>query len=211
MSTTKLEAQPRTIVGRQVKQIRNQGMVPVVIYGKNQTPENIQVDSFTFERLLNSGAASQLLEVQIAGVGKRNVLIRDIQRHPVRNNAIHADFYAVNMTEKQHVSVPVVSIGKTSSLGPDVVLVQALDHVEIEALPADIPAHIEVDISRLNSAEAEPITVAELPQIPGVTYLTHAEETVFSLVATYSAGEGADEGTVEAEPELIRRAKEDEK
>lgn len=214
MTTLKLEAQPRTIVGRQVKQLRNQGMVPVVIYGKNQSPENIQVDAFTFERLLSSGASSQLLEVEIAGMGTRNVLIREVQRHPVRHNAMHADFYAVSMTEKQRVHVPVVAVGKTSGLGVDLVLVQALDHVEIEALPADIPAHVEVDISRLNSADADPITVAELPKIPGVTYLTPEEEAVFSLVATRAAVEEEAEEEVEeiteAEPELIRRGREDE-
>jgi large subunit ribosomal protein L25 len=213
MTTLKLEAQPRTIVGRKVKQLRRQGLVPVVIYGNKQAPENIQVDAFTFDRLLSGGAASQLLEVDIEGVGTRNVLIREVQRHPVRHSPLHADFYAVSMTEKQSVHVPVVAVGRTGALGVELVLVQAMDQVEIEALPADIPAHVEVDISRLNSAEAEPITVADLPQIPGVTYLSPAEETVFSLVVTRAAVEEEAEEVeevVEAEPEVIRRGKEDE-
>jgi large subunit ribosomal protein L25 len=204
MTTLKLEAQPRTIVGRQVKQLRRQGMVPVVIYGKHQEPENIQVDAFTFDRLLGGGAASQLLEVNIAGVGTRNVLIREVQRHPVRHEPLHADFYAVSMTEKQRVHVPVVAAAHAGGLAADLVMVQSLDQVEIEALPADIPAHVEVDISRLDSAEAAPITVAELPEIAGVVYVTPAEETIFSLVVTRSAAEEEEaEEVVDAEPALV--------
>jgi large subunit ribosomal protein L25 len=216
MTTLKLEAQPRSIVGRQVKQLRRQGLVPVVIYGKHQAPENIQVDAFTFDRLLGGGAASQLLEVEIEGIGTRNVLIRDVQRHPVRHSPLHADFYAVSMTEKQRVHVPVVATRHPSGLGADLVMVQSLDQVEIEALPADIPAHVEVDISRLDSADAAPITVAELPEIPGVVYISHAEETVFSLIVTRGAAEEeAEEAAeleagLEAEPELVGRERDDE-
>lgn len=212
MTTLKLEAQPRSIVGRQVKQLRREGLVPVVIYGKHQAPENIQVDAFTFDRLLGSGAASQLLEVTIEGVGTRNVLIREVQRHPVRHSPLHADFYAVSMTEKQRVHIPVVAASRPGGLAADLVIVQSLDHVDIEALPADIPAHVEVDTSRLNSADAEPITVAELPEIPGVVYMTPAEETVFSIVITRAAVEEEEEveELVDAEPELIGRDREDE-
>ncbi|MBX3000559.1 MAG: 50S ribosomal protein L25 [Caldilineaceae bacterium] len=211
MTTLKLEAQPRSLVGSKVKQLRRQGKVPVVIYGKHQTPENIQVDAFTFDRLLSGGASSQLLEVTIEGVGIRNVLIREVQRHPVRHEPLHADFYAVSMTEKQRVHVPVVAVGRTGGLAADLVMVQSLDHVEIEALPADIPAHVEVDISRLDSAEAHPITVAEFPEMPGVVYMTPAEETAFSIVVTRAAAEEEEvEEVVDAEPELIGRERDDE-
>lgn len=210
MSDLQLKAQPRTIVGRQVRQLRSQGIVPVVVYGKNQEPENLQVEAFAFDRLLATGGASQLVQVDIEGVGMRNILIRSIQRDPVRHYLVHADFYAVNMREKQRVSVPIVSVGKAGNFGAEALVVQSLDHVEIEALPSDIPAHIEVDISVLESMDSPPITVADLPVVAGVVYMAPPEEAVFSVVQTRPAEESAEEESTEAEPELIRRGKEDE-
>jgi len=211
MSDLKLKAQPRKIVGRQVRQLRNQGLVPVVVYGKSQEPENLQVEAFAFDRLLATGGASQLVKVEIEGVGMRNILIRSVQRDPVRHYLMHADFYAVNMTEQQRVQVPIVPVGKAGNFGAEALVVQALDHVEIEALPSDIPAHIEVDISVLESVDSPPITVADLPVIAGVVYMASPEEAVFSVVQTRAAVEEdttAEEST-EAEPALIRRGKED--
>jgi large subunit ribosomal protein L25 len=212
MADLKLEAQSRNITGRKVKRLRAQGLVPVVVYGNAQAPENIAVRAMAFEKVLSSGGVSQLVEVDIEGVGTRNVLIREIQRHPVQHTLMHADFYAVNMTEKQQVHVPVVAVGRRANLGVEVVLVQALDHLEIEALPADIPAHIEVDISRLTSLEDDPITVGELPKIDGITYLNSEDETIFSLVMTRAAveEEEEEEEELEAEPEVIGRGREDE-
>ncbi len=212
MADLQLQAQPREIVGRQVRQLRNKGLVPVVVYGQNQEPENIQVEAYAFDRLLHAGGSSQLVEVDIEGTGVRNVLIRAVQRDPVRHHLLHADFYLVNMTEKQQVQVQIVSVGRIGSLGAEAVVVQALDHIEIEALPSDIPAHIEVDVSGLNTLDAPPITVADLPSIPGVVYLAPPEETVFSLVLTRVAAEEeeVEEEVVEAEPELIGRRDEDE-
>lgn len=211
MSDLKLKAQRREIVGRQVRQLRNQGLVPVVVYGKSQEPENLQVEAFAFDRLLATGGSSQLVKVEIEGVGMRNILIRSVQRDPVRHHLMHADFYAVNMTEQQRVQVPIVPVGKAGNFGAEALVVQALDHVEIEALPSDIPAHIEVDLSVLESVDSPPITVADLPAISGVVYMAPPEEAVFSVVQTRAAleEEAPEEETTEAEPELIRRGREE--
>ncbi|MBI1294380.1 50S ribosomal protein L25 [bacterium] len=211
MSDLKLKAQRREIVGRQVRQLRNQGLVPVVVYGKSQEPENLQVEAFAFDRLLATGGGSQLIQVDIEGVGMRNILIRSVQRDPVRHYLMHADFYAVNMTEQQRVQVPIVPVGKAGNFGAEALVVQSLDHVEIEALPSDIPAHIEVDISVLESVDSPPITVADLPVVAGVVYMAAPEEAVFSVVQTRAAVEEdtTEEESTEAEPALIRRGKED--
>lgn len=208
MSDLALEAKLRPTTGPEVRRMRREGMVPIVIYGKHQEPEHAQVVMKELDRVLGAGGSSQLVEVALEGVGQRHILIRDVQRHPVRHHPIHADFYAVSMTEVQQVSVPIVAVNKPRGLAFDIVLVQAMDQVEIEALPAKIPAHIEVDVSRLESPESEPITVAELPQIEGVTYTTPADEAIFSLVMTRAAEETEDEEVV-AEPEVIGRARDE--
>ncbi|RME60283.1 MAG: 50S ribosomal protein L25 [Caldilineae bacterium] len=212
MAELTLNAQLREVTGSKVKQLRRQGLIPVVIYGQDREPVNAQVNEVALERVLQAGGTSQLVEVELEGAGRRNILVREVQRHPVRRNLLHADFYAVSMREKQQLSVPIIAVD-SGARPADLVLVQALDQVEIEALPADIPAHVEVDVSHLDSPEVEPITVADLPKLPGVEYLTPADEVVFSLVASRAAAAEEEEEMEEemgAEPEVIGRAREDE-
>jgi len=214
MATLTLTASARSLTGRKVKRLRPQGNIPVVIYGGERTPQNAQVEVAEFERVLRDGGSSQLVKVDLEGE-EYNILVREIQRHPVRHNLLHADFYAVNMSETQQVSVPLVTIGQ-SLVGTDLVMVQTMDSVEIEALPADIPAHIEVDVSPLENPESPPITVADLPSIAGVTYISDPDDPVCSLILSRAAVSEEDEEAEaemidpDAEPEVIGRGREDE-
>ena len=214
MSVLKLSASPRTITGRKVRRIRPKGLVPVVIYGGGDAPRNAQVEVAEFEKVLSEGGNSQLVEVDLAGEDY-NVLVREVQRHPVRHNLLHADLYTVNMSETQQVSVPLVAIG-VRDFGADLVMVQSMDSVEIEALPADIPAQIEVDVARLETPESPPITVTDLPDIPGVIYISDPEESICSLIlsrAAVSEEEMEEEAELmdpDVEPEVIGRGREDE-
>jgi len=211
MSELTLTAQPRAITGRKVRQLRRQGLVPVVVYGKTQASVNLQVNARALETTLHHGGYSQLVELTIDGGGMLNVLVRDIQRHPVTNAFVHVDFYAVNMAEQQEVSVQVVSVGRPSALITGLMVLQQLDAVAISALPADIPAVIEVDITNLD-VEA-PISVADLPALPGIEYLSEPDEAVFMLIATRAAEEEEEEEAAEeemAEPEVVGRGKADE-
>ena len=214
MSTLTLTASARSVTGRKVRRLRPQGIIPVVIYGGERTAQNAQVEVTEFERVLRDGGNSQLVKVELEGE-EYNILVREIQRHPVRHNLLHADFYAVNMSETQQVSVPLVTIGE-SVVGTDLVMVQAMESVEIEALPADIPALIEVDVSPLEGPESPPITVADLPSIAGVTYISDLDDPICSLILSRAAvSEEEEEAEAElidpdAEPEVIGRGREDE-
>lgn len=217
MASLVIEAQPRAVKGRtKVKKLRREGWVPAVIYGQEMTPVLAQVPEKELERVLHSGGRTQLVQVTVQGDGTHNVLIREVQRDPVRHVPLHVDFYAVSMREKQEVEVPVVGVGEPEGLGGDVMVLQVLDTVLVEALPADIPAQIEVDLSLLKPGEKDVITVADLPKIPGVEYLEDADAAVFSLSMTAAAEaaaaeeEGLEEAPVEGEPEIIARGKEEE-
>lgn len=210
MSTLQLTAQPRELTGRKVRQLRAKGLVPVVVYGNIDEPEILQIPERNLERTLQGGGSSQLVELQIEGGNKHNVLLRDIQRHPVRRTLIHADFYAVNMREKQEVDVSIVSVNQPAAMAGGLLILQALDAVTVEALPTAIPAVIEVDITELDLDS--PITVADLPLIDGVEYLTDADEPVFTMQATRAevAAEDAEALEEGAEPEVIGEAAGDE-
>jgi large subunit ribosomal protein L25 len=214
MADLRLTAQHRTVTGRKVKELRRRGLVPVVAYGRGGTLENLQVSSMAMERTLLQGGTSQLVEVEVEGQAEpRHVLIRDIQRHPLRHHLVHADFYLVNMTEKQQVQVPIVRLGRANIESIEIMLLQTMDQIGIEALPADIPAHIEVDVTAMEDI-TDSITVADLPQIPGVAYLADLDEAVFSVVATRAALE--EEEDLEeleeemVEPEVIGRGRDEE-
>jgi large subunit ribosomal protein L25 len=214
MSTLTLNATARSVTGRKVKRLRPEGIIPVVLYGREIVPRNAQVDVIEFEQVLHDGGNSQLVQIDLEGE-QHNILVREIQRHPVRHNLLHADFYAVSMTETQQLSVPLITFGGTS-MGTDFVMVQSMENVEIEALPSDIPAQIEVHVSSLESPESPSITVADLPDIPGVVYITDPDEPICSLILSRAAiSEEEEEAEAEleetdVEPEVIGRGREEE-
>jgi large subunit ribosomal protein L25 len=204
MDELKLVADRRELTGRKVGQLRRQGLVPVVVYGNVKQPVNLQVDIKMLERTLHAGGDTRLVEVTVNGGGKHNVLVKDVQREPVGHRLLHADFYAVNMAEKQHVSVPLVMTGKPAGMATGMMVLKLHEAIHIEALPADIPGEIEVDISPLTLDR--PITVADLPELKGITYVDEAEEVLFNLQQTRE--EVVEEtATAEAEPEVVKKGK----
>ncbi len=211
MSDLNLKAEQRNITGRKVSQLRREGLVPVVVYGAISAPINLQVAARDLERTLHAGGASQVVSVAVAGGSKHNVLIKSIQREPVSHSLMHADFYAVNMNEKQHVSVPLVASGKASGMVAGLMFYQPHEMLRIEALPADIPAEIVMDVESLTLET--PIHVRDLPAVKGVTYLDDPDEIIFSLMTTRAGeAESAEEEELEEgdmEPEVVKRGKQD--
>ena len=204
MSDLKLEAQPRELTGRKVSQLRRQGLVPVVVYGNVKQPVNLQVAERSLDRLMHAGGATQVVEVTVTGGGVHNVLVKEIHREPVSHRTLHADFYAVNMLEKQHVTVPLHMVGKASGMAAGMMVFQAHESVHVEALPADIPTAIEIDLTPLTLDRH--LTVADLPQLAGISYMDDVHEILFSLIQTKE--EAADIALDAApEPEVVKKGK----
>lgn len=202
MSELKIDAQPRELTRRKVRQMRRDGLVPVVVYGPATEPLNLKVNSRDLEQVLRHGAYSQLVTVEVTGGDVHNVLVREVQRDPVSHAYVHADFYAVNMAEEQEVSVTVNSVGEPVELVTGLMMYQALDSVEIRALPSAIPGSIEIDVTGLTLDTS--ITIADLPEIEGVTYLGDPGETVFTMITTRVEEEEEEEIEEEGmEPEVL--------
>lgn len=210
MSELVLEALPRDLQAGKPRHMRREGKVPAVVYGRSQAPVSVIVAERNLEAVLSQGGTSQLVAVKISDGKPVMVLMREVQRDPITHRPLHADFFAVDMKQKQHVGVPVVGRGKPVTLSSGYMVLQNHEVMQIEALPADIPAHVEVDLTNL-SADT-PIKVSDLPAIKGVSYLLDPEEHVFSLVATQAGIEDETAATEEsaAEPEVVKRGKEDE-
>ena len=165
----KLAAQVRTSTGRSaVKKIKQQGLVPAVIYGAKQQPENLQVNAREIQNLLAQAAGEHfLVELEIAGAN-RLALVQEIQQDPVRRDVLHVDFHAVSANERIHAAVPVEPIGEPVGVKTYGGLLEiAMHSVEVECLPKDLPAGIQVDVSALNLNEA--INLGGLPLPAGVT------------------------------------------
>ncbi len=164
-----------------LKTIRNNGMVPAVIYGAKVENTSISVPSVAFAKLFKLAGESSTIELELDGK-VTSCLIHDVQADPIRGHAVHVDFLAVDMNKKVEVSVPLeftgVSQAEKDGLGT---LVKVIHEVEIEALPKDLPHNIQVDISVLVTLEDQ-IHVSDIKLPTGVSMITDGHEVV-ALVA----------------------------
>ena len=157
----KLSATTRVITGKKVKQLRKQGILPATVYGNEMDPISIQVIDKELEHIFAHTGEAGLVDLTIDEGKTLPVLFRNPQYHPVNGNLIHIDCYKVNLKEKITTTVPIVFVGESAAVKEGKVLVEVTNEVEIEALPADFPESIEVDLARLETVDSV-ITVADL-------------------------------------------------
>lgn len=203
MTTFELQAEPRTAVGQGLKKLRDQGYVPVVLYGHGIPSQVLQVEERALNRLLAHGGAHNLVSLSITGAREPyTVLMREIQRYPTRSQVLHVDFYAVVMTEKLHANVPLVIVGESPAVvGDTAALVQNMDSVEVECLPGNLPAALEIDISGLERTDQN-VCISDIVCPPGVDILEDPEAVIISLAVSRAALVEEEEEEVEiAAPE----------
>jgi large subunit ribosomal protein L25 len=207
-----ITATPRAAAGKgAARQTRFAGKVPAVIYGHGRATQPLTLDAKALEMALSGiEPASTLFEVTVEGK-KTRALIREIQRHPVRPDIIHVDFYEIHADEKVRLKVPVHLVGTPDGVrNGGGVLDQVMREVEIEVLPEHIPERVELDVSAL--AIGHSVHVSNL-SIPNATILVAPELTLATVVPPRAEEEvaPAPEAAAEvAEPELIRKPREDE-
>jgi large subunit ribosomal protein L25 len=147
-ATTALALTARAPEGsRSARRLRREGLVPGVVYGGGEEPQHFAVDARTLRNTL--AHAGQVIEVQIDGGAATNVLIKDVQRHPVRGDAVHVDLLRVRMDQVIHATVALELTGADEAPGvvEGGVFNQELRELRIEALPGDIPDSITYDVS----------------------------------------------------------------
>ena len=145
-----LNAQLRTVLGSKVKNIRLDGFIPAVLYGKKQAPVSLQVPNKDFNKALKAAGESTLVYLNVNDE-VHPTIIHDIARHPSSDAIIHADFYKVNLSEKIKTKVPVVFVGESAAVKEGGILIRNVNELEVEALPADLPHEISIDISSLGA------------------------------------------------------------
>jgi large subunit ribosomal protein L25 len=192
---------------RAVKRLRREGIVPGVVYGGSDGDSvSFKVDARELRRVLVDGSA--LIDLKV-GQGKAlPVIVKDQQRHPVRDELLHIDLLQVRLDEKIHAPVPVQIEGVEEA--PGVKEGGVLEHVthqlNIEALPTDIPDAIVVNVSAMEIAAT--LSLSEVAAPAGVVFLDDLEETVIATVVPPTEVEEPEE--VEEETELVGEEAEEE-
>ena len=194
MARRELPVETRQVTGKKVAQLRRSGMLPGNVYGKGLESVSIQVNSPEMERTLKAVIANEVLDLKIEGEREtRPVVIQKVQRHPITNSPLHAEFYQVSLTHKMHAEVPLVVIGHSEAVATyNGVLMNAVTSVMVEALPLDLPSSIEVDITPLVELE-QSLHVRDLPVPANVTVLTDGEVMVVKISSPRVAVEGDEE------------------
>jgi large subunit ribosomal protein L25 len=164
---------------RSARRLRREGLVPGVMYGGGDEPQHFAVDARTLRNTL--AHAGQVIEVSVDGGANANVLIKDVQRHPVRGEAVHVDLLRVRMDVAIHATVAIDFVGSEDSPGVTEggIFNQELREVNIEALPGDIPDSIQHDVSGLQMNETITLEVLTAPE--GVTLLDDPETVIATI------------------------------
>ena len=206
-ATETLHAKKREVSGsRACRRLRAEGLVPAILYGRKEEPEPLQIPSEELVETLRRH--SRILELRV-GRKKESVLVKAVQYDAFGSEIVHVDFVRVAMDEQVTLEVPIVLKGTPKQ--EHAVLQQALDAVEIECLPGDIPESFVTPVGHLQVGEM--VRVAQLDVPKGVRLLTDPETIVATL--TMAMKEEAEAAPAEAEvaalePELIGREKKEE-
>jgi len=234
MEKIELRAEIRESVGKSLNSLRKEGFLPSIVYGRNFKPIAIQTKYKDFEKIFKKAGESTLINLKIsspAGEKEESTVIKDIQKDPVSDQIIHADFYKVNLSEKIKANIPVVVKGESEAVKAGGILVKTVNELEVEALPQDLPHELEIDISRLQNfgdhiqikdisvsdrvkIEANPEDIVALIQEPREEVIEEAApsiEEVEVIKKEPSVGEGAEEGKEEKKEKVIEKAPEEQK
>ena len=211
-----LKAEKRDVVGKQVKALRRAGKLPAVIYGRHTEPIKVLLDAHNASLVLGRLTSSSLVTVDLDGK-EYPALVREKQRDYIKNRLLHVDFLTVSLTETLRASVTVNLVGVSVAVKDyNAVLVTNLQSLEVECLPADLPEHIDVDISVLDRP-GEGIRVRDVRVSDKVRLLDDPDTMVvvatFAKVEEEGAAVPGAEGVApaETEPELaVERGKKEE-
>jgi large subunit ribosomal protein L25 len=195
---TQLNLVRREVIGKKVRALRRQGIIPANIYGHNVDSLAVQVGSDELRLLMKRHSRNEIIYVRVDG-RERPTFVRDVQRNPVTDQIVHVDFLQISLTEKVRLEVPVhfngVAPAVTTFGG---IVTHATNQVLVEALPTAVPSVIEVDISDLTEI-GQSIHVGDLPEMEGVVFLTDAGSVIVRI--DLPAAERAEEAEVAAEGE----------
>lgn len=175
-----IKAEKRELSGRATDALREEGIVPGVLYGFDTEPVNIQIPRNILEKLYTEAGESTVIDLEIEGK-THNVLIQDVQRNPLTDFLSHIDFRKIDMTKKVETTIPIEIVGESPAvkeLGGT--LIQSLDAVEVRALPSALVREFEVDAGLLKTFD-DVIRVSDIKIPDGMEITTAIERSVATV------------------------------
>ena len=209
-----LEAQPREAgTKNHARRVRREGKIPGVVYGAGKDALPVSVDPRHVLRILRSDSGhNTIFDLALHGGERTKAMIVDWQYEPIKGHLLHIDLKRIAMDKALRVNVPIVLQGVPLGVKTEGgILEQMLREVEIECLPADIPSHIDVDVSELTFGKV--LRVSDLPHNEKLKFLTDANQpvahvtTVKEEVVAAPEAVAAEAGAAPAEPEVIKKGK----
>ncbi len=202
-----LRAEKRRNVGSGVKALRRSGKMPAVIYGRHVEPLAIQLDTRILNNTLRKVGKNTLIRLHVEGESEpRTVLLREVQRDPIKRALLHLDFQQISLSEKIRATVRVETVGECPDVrnGAGLLLVER-DTLEVECLPIDLVDAITIDISQLKVNDA--VLVKDIVPPPGIRLLEDPAESVLRITRLVEAvlEEGA--AVEPGEVEVVERGK----
>jgi len=198
-----ISAKTRDSFGKKVAELRKTGQIPAVVYGNNKDNASVEIDAKDFNKVFSQVGQSTIVELKIGDEASENVLVHDISLNPITNEINHVDFYRVNMNKTIRTEVPLHFVGESPAVfQQEGSLFKNIEEVEVETLPANLPPHIEIDISGLDDF-SKSIHVSDIKVPEGVELLEDAEQLICKVDPPRSEEEMAalDEEIGEAIPE----------
>ncbi|WP_297281217.1 50S ribosomal protein L25 [uncultured Anaerococcus sp.] len=181
MADLLLNANKREATGKnKVNKLRQEELIPGVIYAKAEDNINVQFTTREFDKILRQAGTSTIITLDIDG-DKKDVLIKDYQMHPYKNQYLHVDFQAINQNETIRVNVPINLIGRENIKIDNAVLVQNLDVIDVECLPKYIPQTADVDITEFEIGDNRTVADLDIFKDDNIIVLADEDELVCSL------------------------------
>jgi large subunit ribosomal protein L25 len=210
-----LEAQPRTPGNKNdARRARRQGKIPAVVYGAGKEAVPVSVDPRQVTRILNSESGhNTIFDLALNGGERTKAMIVDWQYEPVRGKLLHIDLKRIAMDRRLTVKVPIFLTGEAAGVKQQGgILEQMLREVEVECLPADIPSHIDADVSELVFGKV--LRVVDLPHSGKLRFLSDENQPVAHVTAvkeevTVAPEAAAEAAAAPAEPEVIKKGKQE--
>lgn len=199
----KLSVQARERTGsRESRRLRREGLIPGVLYGRGKAPHVICVPERELRRALTGPAGTHaILDVTLDGQKSTHAsILKEAQQDPVRGRLLHIDLQEVRLDETIQAQVVVELVGEPEGVTEGGVLSQVVREINVEALPLEVPDHLELDVTGM--AIGDTLRLADLPPHEGVTYLDDAEETVLATVTMPTRFVEPEPEEVEGEEEL---------
>ena len=193
-----LQIQNRTVSRRSyLRALRKQGLIPGVIYGQGGPSQAVTADSKAVGRLMNTRGKRGLFTLQVEGESKPvYAMIKEMQIDPLNGAITHLDFIRIMMNERMQSRVTVIISGEEEASAGGATVQIGLREIEIECMPADLPDHLQIDISSL--AVGQQILVRDLKLSEGVTLLADPEAVVVEIVPAHVVTEASAEAETEA-------------